>query len=107
MNNPNKSRRMARPPYVADAESAASADGAAADTAGAARPDKAPTKQSVVIAMLRADVGTSLAEMVEATGWQAHTVRAALTGLRKKHHAIERFAVDGETRYRIAPVATA
>ena len=34
-------------------------------------------------------------------GWLPHTTRAALTGLRKKGHAIERFRGDDETRYRI------
>ena len=108
MTNPNKPRRMARPLYVIDREIAASAERAAADSADAeAKTDKVPTKQSIIIEMLRAECGTSLAEMVEATNWQAHTVRAALTGLRKKDHAIERFALDGETRYRIAPTAAA
>ena len=108
MNYLNKPRRMARPPYVSDGEIAASAEGAAADIADAeSKPPKVPTKQSLVIDMLRIEGGASLAAIIEATDWQAHTVRAALTGLRKKDHAIERFAVDGETRYRIAPTAAA
>ena len=40
--------------------------------------------------LLKAGTGASLADMVEATGWQSHTVRAAMTGLRKRGHAIER-----------------
>lgn len=99
MTNPKTPRRMARPPY----------EPADPDEAGSERPDlqtaepaeKRVTKQSQVIAMLRAESGTTLAAIVGATGWQAHSVRAALTGLRKKNHAIERSSVDGETRYRI------
>ena len=64
-------------------------------------------KQSRVIEMLHDEGGTSLPELIEVTGWQAHTVRSALTGLRKKGHAIERFSVDGVTRYRIVAVAAA
>ena len=36
-----------------------------------------------------------------ATGWQAHTVRAALSGLRKAGMTLAREKVDGETVYRI------
>lgn len=60
------------------------------------------TKQSLLTNMLRQESGASLTAIVEATGWLPHTTRAALTGLRKKGHAIERFRSDDETRYRIA-----
>ena len=43
----------------------------------------------------------SLEELVEATGWQKHTVRAALTGLRKRGRSISRERADGTSRYRI------
>ena len=106
MSNQNKSRRMARPPYVAVGENSL---GGESDASGqeAAAIAKAPPKQSRVIEMLHDEGGTSLPELIEVTGWQAHTVRSALTGLRKKGHAIERFSVDGVTRYRIVAVAAA
>lgn len=63
------------------------------------------TKQSLVLAMLRSDQGATLAQMVEATGWQPHTVRAALTGLRKKGHILIKDKLDGVTRYLLAAVA--
>ena len=59
----------------------------------------------MVIDLLRLEGGATLAGIVAATGWQAHTARAALTGLRKKGHAIERFSADGVTRYRIIEAA--
>ena len=65
------------------------------------------TKQALVLAMLRSEFGATLAEMVEATSWQPHTMRAALTGLRKKGHTITKDKVDGVTRYTIAKVVTA
>ena len=40
-----------------------------------------------------------------ATGWQEHSIRAALTGLRKTGHTIARERDDGSaTYYRIAEV---
>ena len=46
--------------------------------------------------------GASLAELVAATGWQAHSVRGALAGsLKRKGHAIVSEKLDGERRYRI------
>lgn len=41
------------------------------------------TKAALLRAMLEAPGGASLNRIMEVTGWQAHTVRAALTGLRK------------------------
>ncbi len=49
--------------------------------------------------------GASLAVLMELTGWQAHTVRAALSGLRKKGWAITRERVDAEMVYAIDPEA--
>ena len=45
--------------------------------------------------------GASLAVLREITGWQAHTVRAALSGLRKKGWAITREWVGEEMVYGI------
>lgn len=42
------------------------------------------TKASVVEALLTREGGASLEALCEATGWQAHTCRAFLTGLRKR-----------------------
>jgi DNA-binding MarR family transcriptional regulator len=48
------------------------------------------TKSALVLALLKREQGSTLAELVDATAWQPHTARAMLTGLRKKGHAIER-----------------
>ncbi|WP_282168760.1 DUF3489 domain-containing protein [Ruegeria atlantica] len=45
-------------------------------------------------ALLRRPSGTSLEALCKATGWQPHSVRAALSGLRKKGVTIERRASD-------------
>ena len=52
--------------------------------------------------MLRRAEGAKLNELVAATGWLPHTTRAALTGLRKKGHSIEKATRDGATAYMIA-----
>jgi DNA-binding transcriptional regulator PaaX len=52
--------------------------------------------------MLERDKGATLTEMVEATGWQQHTTRAALTGLKKKGRAVTKDKRDGVTCYRVA-----
>lgn len=62
-----------------------------------------PTKIDGVLILLGRDTGASLVEITNATGWQAHTARAVLTGLRKKGRTIERSRIDGASRYRIIP----
>ncbi len=63
------------------------------------------TKSASVLAMLGRDDGATLAELTAATGWLPHTTRAALTGIRKKGHAIVRTVRDGTSYYRIVAVA--
>jgi hypothetical protein len=45
---------------------------------------RAGTKQAQIIAMLQRPEGASVAEMVEATSWQSHTVRGSISGALKK-----------------------
>jgi hypothetical protein len=67
----------------------------------------APTKKAIVIRLLSRSRGATSADMIEATGWQAHTVRAFLTGQRKKGIALRREQRrDGTTCYRIAKTVT-
>ena len=63
---------------------------------------KGPSKTSLVIDLLGRANGVTLPELIAATGWLPHTTRAALTGIRKKGHQIERTKRDGVTCYRIA-----
>ena len=61
-----------------------------------------PTKLETILELLTRPDGASLAELVAATGWQAHSVRGALAGsLKRKGHAIVSDKIDGERRYRI------
>lgn len=87
----SKPRRMAREP---NAESVVSAG-----TAGAPTPAPRTSKQTLVLGLLGRPDGATLAELMGATGWLAHSTRAALTGLRKKGHVIERSSRDGVSCY--------
>jgi len=60
-----------------------------APTASNAKPPR-PTKATLVLALLEREEGATLDELIAATNWLPHTTRAALTGLRKKGHAIDR-----------------
>ena len=53
------------------------------------------SKRSRVIGMLSSLSGSSLADIVAATGWLPHTSRAVLSGLRKAGFEIERQRVEG------------
>jgi len=49
------------------------------------QPDpKPPSKQDVVIAMLRQPEGATVDEVASVTGWQRHTVRGVFSGTLKK-----------------------
>lgn len=62
------------------------------------------TKLDTILKYLRHKNGTTLPVLENATGWQPHSVRAALTGLRKKGHTIDRTKdAKGATIYRIKP----
>ena len=65
-------------------------------------PRQGPTKATTVGRLLSRSKGATLAEIVGATGWQPHSVRAFMTGLRKKGHALIRECrTNGETSWRI------
>lgn len=65
---------------------------------------KRSTKSATVLGLLSREQGATLPELIEATGWLPHTARAALTGLRKKGHAIERRKRDDVTCYHLSAV---
>ena len=46
------------------------------------------TKQAALVEMLRRPKGATIAEIVEATGWQPHTVRGAFAGALRKRFGL-------------------
>ena len=66
-----------------------------------------PTKLDLVLAELGKEHGASIADLVDRTGWQAHSVRGAMAGsLKRKGHSITSSVVDGVRRYRLEKVAS-
>ena len=64
-----------------------------------------PSKSATVIKLLLRARGATPVELSAATAWQAHSVRAFLSGLRKQGRVIVRDArKSGELAYRITAV---
>ena len=64
------------------------------------------SKLARVIDLLRRFDGATILQLTEATGWLPHTMRAALTGLRKRGYAVVRERADiGDSVYRISGAA--
>lgn len=64
---------------------------------------RAGTKQALIVSLLSGRSGASINELMAATGWLAHTTRAALTGLRQRGYVLERTKQQGHpTSWRIA-----
>jgi predicted ArsR family transcriptional regulator len=63
---------------------------------------KPGSKRALLIERLSRPEGAGITELTEALGWLPHTVRAALTGLRRKGYVITRTTSDreGQSVYR-------
>lgn len=71
---------------------------------------KESSKLGAVIAALRKPEGATIAELMQATGWQAHSVRGAISGNLKKKlnlNVVSEKVDDRGRTYRIAPAGTA
>jgi hypothetical protein len=68
----------------------------------------APSKQARVIAMLQSAGGTTVAAIMQATGWQQHSVRGFLAGVVRKRLKLKLASkkMDGERIYRIDGVGS-
>ncbi len=62
----------------------------------------ARTKNAKLEALLSRARGATLAQLQKELGWQPHTVRAAVSRLRKAGHKIELEETKGRKAYRIA-----
>ena len=62
----------------------------------------APTKTAAVCKLLARPRGAMVEEIMTATGWKNHSVRAFFTGLRKRGHVLVREErTSGELAYRL------
>ena len=71
------------------------------DTAPKARTQREGTKQSKLIAMLRAPDGATIEEIMVALDWAAHTIRGAMAGALKKKLGFEVTSEKVEGRGRV------
>ncbi len=78
--------QAATPPQLV-AKDARPAEGMERAPAGPSAP-RSGSKLAGVIALLERDHGATIEELIAATGWLAHTTRAALTALRKRGYAV-------------------
>src|SRR5271166_110363 len=68
-------------------------NGVSLDDVGRHAPTAAPrdgSKLALMIDLLRRADGATIVDLTQATGWLAHTTRAAITGLRKRGYALIR-----------------
>jgi len=75
-----------------------------AKTTEAARTKSAVNKLTVLTELMRRPTGATLEELTFATGWQAHSVRGAISGSIKKTMGLGVLSqkVEGVRRYSIA-----
>jgi hypothetical protein len=96
-----------KPKAQADAKPSRRSKAPAATATTSAEP-KAPrvTKEQTVIQVLCRPEGATITELLELTGWQAHSVRGFLSGTAKKKLGltVERITEDGRTIYRVPSV---
>ena len=106
-NSSKRPRRMAREPKTETAVAPSVPEASAVSPEPEVQPaqPKKPSKTETVLTLLRRAEGTTLDELVSATGWLPHTTRAAMTGLKKKGHQITRTKVDGVSRYTVGEAA--
>ncbi len=103
-----KNKQSAKPPKKAQRKpqtqgrlsrtrGSAASDAKIANTSTPPNAQRRTSKKSSIEALVRRDEGAAIDELMAATGWQEHSVRAALTGLRKAGHAITRERVTNQT----------
>ena len=75
-----------------------------ATSTDAKTPVRRGTKQAILIELLKRPKGATIEQMTTKTGWQAHSVRGAISGTLKKKLGLvvtSEQPEDGPRRYRI------
>ena len=97
-----KAGRAAVRPDNENVRPAGASHGAKTAPAADIRPD---SKKNRLLALLGRPEGAGMADLMATTGWQAHSVRAALTGFRKRGIPVTRAKDQADvTIYRVAKV---
>ncbi len=92
---PNKARPRVRTKKKSPATSARKSD-------AASRPNG---KLGLILDRLERKTGATIGELVDATGWQKHSVHGALSRLRSGGFAVRLESTAGRKAYRLAPAA--
>jgi Protein of unknown function (DUF3489) len=94
-------RKRSAAPYAAGGAAKAPQQGTVDPRGKNAEPC---SKQSRVIAMLQSPAGATIAAMIQATGWQQHSVRGFLAGVVRKRLKLKLSSkkVEGTRVYRVA-----
>lgn len=68
-----------------------------------AKPNKTLSKQAQLITLLQRPTGANINDLMQATGWQAHSIRGHISGTLRKRllHKVVTLKVDGINHYRI------
>ena len=95
--------KMAPAPAPRTRQATASTSAAVNGSNNTAAAPARSSKKAVIVALLQRPEGAAITDLTAATGWQVHSVRAALTGLRKEGTDLVRSKDDGgTTHYRVA-----
>ena len=92
-------------PEATGAAPAGAPDATAEPPAAKVRKHRDGTKEALLIDMLRRPEGATIAQIIAATGWLAHTVRGAFAGALKKKRGLTVTSAKpegGERVYRLA-----
>ena len=94
-------RKHSAAPYAAGGAAKAPQQGTIDPRGKKAEPG---SKQSRVIAMLQSPAGATIAAIMQATGWQQHSVRGFLAGVVRRRLKLKLGSkkVDGTRMYRVA-----
>ncbi len=68
-----------------------------------ALPESSKTKQSQLIALLKGPRGATIQDLMQTTGWQAHSIRGVISGVMRKRLGLTVISqkIDGVQHYRI------
>jgi Protein of unknown function (DUF3489) len=84
------------------------APASAAEISGEAQGPSRVSRREALRNVLATEQGASIRELCDSFGWQPHSARAALSGLRKAGTGVARIlpaTSGGETRYRVVTEA--